>query len=96
MYGIVSWFRKSIPLLFLLPVAVYSQTVTLDSAQDLARKNYPAIRQKDLLKKTASLNVSNLNKNFLPQFSVNGQASYQSDVTSIEVTQPGGLTIESP
>jgi outer membrane protein TolC len=96
MYGIVSWFRKSIPLLFLLPVAVYSQTVTLDSAQDLARKNYPAIRQKDLLKKTASLNVSNLNKNFLPQFSVNGQASYQSDVTSIDVTLPGGLTFESP
>jgi outer membrane protein TolC len=96
MYGIVSWFRKSIPLLFLLPVAVYSQTVTLDSVQDLARKNYPAIRQKDLLKKTASLNVSNLNKNFLPQFSVNGQASYQSDVTSIDVTLPGGLTFESP
>jgi outer membrane protein TolC len=96
MYGIVSWFRKSLPLLFLLPVAVYSQTVTLDSVQDLARKNYPAIRQKDLLKKTASLNVSNLNKNFLPQFSVNGQASYQSDVTSIDVTLPGGLTFESP
>jgi outer membrane protein TolC len=96
MYGIVSWFRKSIPLLFLLPVAVYSQTVTLDSVQDLARKNYPAIRQKDLLKKTASLNVSNLNKNFLPQFSVNGQASYQSDVTSIDITLPGGLTFESP
>ena len=96
MYGIVSWFRKSIPLLFLLPVAVYSQTVTLDSVQVLARKNYPAIRQKDLLKKTASLNVSNLNKNFLPQFSVNGQASYQSDVTNIDVTLPGGLTFDSP
>lgn len=96
MYGIVSWFRKSIPLLLLMPVAVYAQTITLDSVQNLARKNYPAIRQKDLLRKTASLNVSNLNKNFLPQLSVNGQASYQSDVTSIDVTLPGGLTFESP
>ena len=96
MYGIVSWLRKSIPLLLLLPVTVFAQSVTLDSVQELARKNYPAIKQKDLLKKTASLNVSNLNKNFLPQFSVNGQASYQSDVTSIDITLPGGLTFESP
>ena len=96
MYGIVSWLRKSIPLLLLLPAAAFGQNITLDSVQDLARKNYPAIRQKDLLKKTASLNVSNLNKNFLPQLSVNGQASYQSDVTSIDVTLPGGIKIEPP
>jgi len=77
MYGIVSWFRSSIPLLLLLPVTAFSQHIALDSVQELARKNYPSIKQKDLLKKTASLNVSNLNKNFLPQLSVNGQASYQ-------------------
>ena len=96
MYGIVTWFRKSIPLLLLIPVSLYSQIITLDKAQELARKNYPAIKQKDLLKKTASLNVSNLNKNYLPQLSVNGQASYQSDVTSIDVTLPGGVKIEPP
>src|SRR6476661_322120 len=96
MYGIVSWLRKSIPLLLLLPVTVFSQNITLDSLQDLARKNYPAIRQKDLLRKTASLNVINLNKNFLPQFSVNGQASYQSDVTTIDLTLPGGIKFEPP
>ena len=66
MYGIVTWFRKSIPLLLLIPVSLYSQIITLNKAQELARKNYPAIKQKDLLKKTASLNVSNLNKNYLP------------------------------
>lgn len=96
MNGIVAWFRISIPLLLLIPVATFSQSITLDSVQSLARKNYPSIRQKELLKKTASLNVSNLNKNFLPQLSVNGQASYQSDVTSIEATLPGGMRIEPP
>jgi outer membrane protein TolC len=96
MYGIDIWIRKSIPLLLLMPVSLYSQSVTLDMAQELARNNYPAIKQKDLLKKTASLNVSNLNKNYLPQLSVNGQASYQSDVTSIDVTLPGGVKIEHP
>lgn len=96
MYGIVSRALKSIPLLLLLPAVVFSQHVTLDSVQALARKNYPAIRQKDLLKKTASLNVSNLNKNFLPQLVVNGQASYQSAVTSIDVPLPGGIKFEPP
>jgi outer membrane protein TolC len=96
MYGIVAFFRISIPLLLLMPVSVFSQSFTLDSVQDLACKNYPAIKQKDLLKKTASLNVSNLNRNFLPQLSLNGQASYQSDVTSIDVTLPGGIKIEAP
>src|SRR6185295_18148033 len=89
MYGIVSWSRIGIPLLLLLPISLFSQSATIDSVQDLARKNYPAIRQKDLLKKTALLTVSNLNKNYLPQLSVNGQASYQSEVTSIDVTLPG-------
>ena len=96
MYGKVAWFRISIPLLLLIPVSTFSQSVTLDSMQNLARKNYPAIKQKDLLKKTATLNVNNLNKNFLPQLSVNGQATYQSDVTSIDVTLPGGVKIEAP
>jgi outer membrane protein TolC len=96
MYGIVSCLRKSIPLLLLLPATVFSQNITLDSVQGLARKNYPAIRQKDLVRRTALLNVSNLNKNFFPQFSVNGQASYQSDVTTIDLTLPGGIKFEPP
>jgi outer membrane protein TolC len=80
----------------LLPVSLFAQNITLDKAQDLARKNYPAIRQKDLLKKTASVKVSNLNKNFLPQLSVNGQASYQSEVTTIDIPLPGGVKFEAP
>jgi outer membrane protein TolC len=94
MYGVVVWFRKSLPLLLLIPASVFAQSITLDRAQELARKNYPAIRQKELLKQTASLNVNNLNKNYLPQISLNGQASYQSDVTSIDLALPGGAKFE--
>jgi outer membrane protein TolC len=95
MYGTVACFRKSLPLLLLIPASVFGQSISLDKVQELARKNYPAIREKELLKKTASLNVSNLNKNYLPQLLLNGQASYQSDVTTIDIALPGGTKFEA-
>jgi len=63
--------------------------LTLEQANELARKNYPLIKQKDLVKQTADLNIENLQKGFLPQFSISGQATYQSDVTKIDVPIPG-------
>lgn len=70
-------------------------SLTLDKANDLAQKNYPLIKQKYLLKRTANLNIENLSKGFLPQFSISGQATYQSDVTKIDVPVPG-FKIEPP
>lgn len=69
--------------------------LTLQQAYDLARQNYPAIRQKDLVRQTASLSIENLSKGFLPQLDVSGQATYQSDVTSVPVSIPG-IKIEAP
>lgn len=74
---------------------VYSQELTLDSAWVLARTHYPVLRDKQLIQKTAQLTLSNLQKGFLPQFSVSGQATYQSAVTSVPVSLPG-FQIESP
>ena len=64
--------------------------LTLDRANDMARENYPIIKQKDLIKQTANLNIENLNKGYLPQFSfvLSGQASYQSDVTQLNIPIP--------
>src|SRR5882724_1397512 len=69
--------------------------LTLTEANDLAQKNYPLIRQKDLVRQTADLNISNLSKGYLPQFSLSGQATYQSDVTKVNVSLPG-FSIEPP
>lgn len=69
--------------------------LTLDSAYAAARKNYPLIRQKDLIRQTSDLNIENLRKGYLPQFSLSGQASYQSDVTRVDVPVPG-VKIEPP
>jgi outer membrane protein TolC len=65
------------------------QQLTLDQANQLAQQNYPLIKQKDLVRQTADLTIANLSKQFLPQFSLGGQATYQSDVTKIDVSLPG-------
>lgn len=71
------------------------QKLSLAEAYDLSQKNYPAVKHKDLVKQTAAISVENLQKGFLPQFSLSGQATYQSDVTKVPVSLPG-LSIESP
>ncbi|MDP4263782.1 MAG: TolC family protein [Bacteroidota bacterium] len=65
------------------------QKLDLPQAYELARKNYPVIQQKDLVKQTSAINIDNLQKGFLPQVTISGQATYQSDVTRIDVSLPG-------
>lgn len=65
------------------------EKLTLQQAYDEAQQNYPIIKQRELIKQTAQLSVENLSKGFLPQFSFNGQATYQSDVTKIDISLPG-------
>ncbi len=65
------------------------QQLSLPEAYSLSQKNYPLVRQKDLIRQTASLSVENLQKGFLPQFALNAQASYQSEVTQFTGSIPG-------
>lgn len=63
--------------------------VTLESCYMHARENYPLIRQYDLISKSETYNLSNASKGYLPQLSIDLQASYQSDVTKIPINLPG-------
>jgi len=89
---------KRLPIILLmLPVVIHAQQkqmLSLSKAYELAQQNYPLIKQKDLLKQTASINIDNLSKAFLPQVSLSGQATYQSEVTEVKVPIPG-VTINS-
>ena len=67
----------------------------MQQAYDLAEKNYPMIKQRDLVRQTTNLTIENLNKGYLPQFALSGQASYQSQVTDFNVPIPG-FTFEHP
>lgn len=59
-----------------------SQAQTLEECQQAAERNYPLIRQYDLISRTASLNVENIAKGWLPQVTASAQATLQSDVVS--------------
>lgn len=69
-----------------------SQTLTLDSCLAKAERNYPQIRQYQLMEQSRDFTLSNLGKQKLPQIVLAGQASYQSDVTSL----PGGVPGVTP
>jgi len=80
------------------PCFAFAQEITnltLQQAYDLAYKNYPVWRQKDLVRRTADLNIDILQKDFLPQVTVVGQSTYQSAVTEVPIKIPG-YTIEAP
>ena len=71
-------------------VPMYAQNiVTLNQCYEKARANYPLIKQQNLLDISAEYTLDNISKGYLPQISVNGQYTTQSDVTSIPLKIPG-------
>lgn len=80
---------------FLVISSSAQETLSLEKAFEMARQNYPLINQKDLIRKTELISIENLQKGFLPQFSLSGQATYQSDVTKVSIPVPG-FSIEPP
>ena len=71
--------KKTLTLVLLL--AVFSaQAQTLEECQQAAEKNYPFIKQYDLIAQTTQLTVENIQKGWQPQITASAQATYQSDV----------------
>ncbi len=90
--------KKWLFLLMLFANKISGQTIdrlTLSEAYDLAQKNYPAIKQKDLVRQTENLTIENLQKRYLPQITFSGQATYQSDVTGLNISF-AGINIQPP
>ena len=63
-------------LMVLATLATQSQT--LEECCCLAQKNYPEIRQYDLIAETEQYNISNAARAWIPQVVLSGQATYQS------------------
>ncbi|HSH67472.1 MAG TPA: TolC family protein [Bacteroidia bacterium] len=83
-----SVFISSLLLLFLDSKAFSQEKLTIDSCYIYARNNYPLIKQYQLIASTKEYSVSNASKSYLPQVNVNGQATYQSDVTKVPISLP--------
>jgi len=65
-----------------LPLAA-ADKLTLDECHKLARENYPAIKQFDLIKRAENFTLENANTKYYPQFSINANALYLSDYPTI-------------
>ncbi|MEY4930960.1 MAG: hypothetical protein RI909_1684 [Bacteroidota bacterium] len=87
--------HKNIVVAFFLLISYCSalaQQLTLEECYDKARQNYPLIKQKELVARSKEFTIDNVKSGLLPQISLNGQASYQSDVTRL----PGGASLVEP
>ena len=83
-------FKKIFFVFFSIPCLTFAQQrLQIEECYQKAQDNYPLIKRTALLQKTLDYNVSNASKGWLPQFSINAQASYQSDVTQLPFSIPG-------
>ena len=88
------------PLLLLIllsfPFMVQAQeTISLDECLRLVQINYPLAKQTSLLSEQLELDIDAIKKDRLPKLDLNGQATYQSEVTSLG-GQLMNVTIDSP
>lgn len=84
---------------FLFPLLLFSQDITLEQCREWARENYPSCKKQGLLEQNRDYAVSNVNMVYLPQLSLSGQATYQSEVTRIDLPksiEASGISIPHP
>lgn len=66
----------------------FEPSITIENCYQWSRANYPQVQQLDLINKTNSYNLSNASKGNLPQINLNGQVTYQSEVTELPIDLP--------
>lgn len=78
-------------VLFLLaPLITHAQIkqLTIDSCYKMAKQNYPLIKKQGLIAGSRRYSLENASKLYLPQLTVNGQATYQSQTISFSDALP--------
>jgi outer membrane protein TolC len=63
-------------LIFIHGISLLAQPLTIEECYEKAKRNYPLVKQYDLIDKSAEYNLSNASKSYLPQFSATGIAGY--------------------
>lgn len=83
-------------IFFLLTLTLFSvnplkaqQHFNIEELFEKAISHGTSMNQSQLIKQALSINQENANANYLPKLSINGAASYQTDVTSFKVPIPG-------
>ncbi|GAA5522984.1 TolC family protein [Aliifodinibius salicampi] len=71
--------------------SVQPDSISLDYCYQQAYEHYPTAKNVELQKKITELNVHIANTGYFPDITINGQATYQSEVTEIGLSGGGGL-----
>ena len=89
--------RTFIILWFITSSVVHGQVAntSLDDCYRLARENYPRLGDPKRQQEISDLRIQNIGMAWNPQVNLNGQATYQSEVTKVSVPIPN-VTIPSP
>jgi len=77
----------TILLWFLSGIIAYAQ-ISLEQCYEALQKNFPALQTQEHLQRLYNLEIEKINNNWLPQINLNAFASYQSDVTQVDVVMP--------
>lgn len=83
-------------ILTLLSFGAFAQqgsTLSLQEVQQLAELHFPLLRQDDLQRQSHVLRQQNIKAAYLPDISLKGTASYQSEVVQLPFSMPG---VENP
>jgi outer membrane protein TolC len=85
--------KRIITIIFLAAALHLSaqKSLTIEQCYNLARQNYPLLKQHDLIQKTKDFTVQNAWRGYIPQLIVTGQATYQSETIKFGDAF-GGLT----
>ena len=78
------------------PVAQAQDTLQMTQLQELALRTDPRTAQFDLLRRASELRRAAIGSERLPQLSLNGWASHQSDVTRPSLNVPGAVFPDLP
>jgi len=76
-------------------ICLNAQNINIQICYQKAIENYPLSKQKATINDIGALKIKTLNTNYLPQFNINAQMSYQSDVTKIPINLPSITIPES-
>ncbi len=72
-----------------------SSRLSIEECYSLARKQYPLLKQKELIEKSRDYSLENASKGYLPQLSINALGTYQSEVTKVPISLPN-MSIPAP
>ncbi|PIX32797.1 MAG: hypothetical protein COZ59_12160 [Bacteroidetes bacterium CG_4_8_14_3_um_filter_31_14] len=87
-------------LVFLISIPMFlnaqnSDTLYIENCYKLLYQNWPTLKNDTLYSQSSIYRNKNINSAYLPQIGINAQATYQSDVTSVNIPFPG-IKIDSP